>query len=240
MAGIKQIGKTTGIKKKTTKRKSGPRVSNQDKDFLKMLDEHLRGKMSPHRGEVFYPSALGSTCDKYLYASFNGFLPWEDLDPRVKRIFDTGSSLEDRMTKYFTKMNILIAREQPLKLASPPISGRLDFIIAHPTKGKAVLELKSINDKGFNELKNSPKQDHFIQLQIYLNLLKQDYGIVLYENKNDQKLKAFKVQRDIKVWETLLERCINIMNMSELPATCTGDVWCKCKNIDTRGLAVEY
>ena len=231
MAGIKQIGKTTGIKKIPIKRKSSPRVSNQDKDFLKVLDEYLKGKMSPHRGQVFYPSALGSTCDKYLYASFNGLLPWEDLDPRVKRIFDTGSSLEERMNKYFTKMNILIAREQPLKLASPPISGRLDFIIAHPTKGEAVLELKSINDRGFNELKGSPKHDHFIQLQIYLNLLNKDYGIVLYENKNDQKLKAFKVERDIKVWETLLERCINIMNMTKLPDTCTGDVWCKCKGV---------
>jgi len=231
MAGIKQIGKTTGIKKKTTKRKSSPRVSNQDKDFLKLLDEYLKGKMSPHRGQVFYPSALGSTCDKYLYASFNGLLPWEDLDPRVKRIFDTGSSLEDRMNKYFTKMNILIAREQPLKLASPPISGRLDFLIAHPTKGEAVLELKSINEKGFNDLKSSPKHDHFIQLQIYLNLLNKDYGIVLYENKNDQKLKAFKVERDVKVWETLLERCQHIMDMTELPDTCTGDVWCKCKGV---------
>ena len=71
MAGIKQIGKTTGIKKIPIKRKSSPRVSNQDKDFLKVLDEYLKGKMSPHRGQVFYPSALGSTCDKYLYASFN-------------------------------------------------------------------------------------------------------------------------------------------------------------------------
>ena len=229
MAGIKQIGKSTGIKKKPAKRKSSPRVSNQDKDFLKLLDEHLAGKMSPHRGQVFYPSALGSTCDRYLYASFNGLLPWEDLDPRVKRIFDTGSSLEDRMDKYFTKMNILIAREQPLKLSSPPISGRLDFLVAHPTKGEAVLELKSINEKGFNDLKSSPKHDHFIQLQIYLNLLNKDYGIVLYENKNDQKLKAFKVERDVKVWNTLLERCQNIMNMTEFPTTCTGDTWCKCK-----------
>ena len=94
-----------------------------------------------------------------------------------------------------------------------------------------MLELKSINEKGFNDLKSSPKHDHFIQLQIYLNLLNKDYGIVLYENKNDQKLKAFKVERDVKVWETLLERCLNIMNMTELPATCTGEVWCKCKGV---------
>ena len=231
MAGIKQIGKAKTIAKNKTPRKVAVRTANQDKEFLKLLNEHLKGKMSPHRGQVFYPSALGSTCDKYLYASFNGLLPWEDLDPRIKRIFDVGASLEDRMDKYFTKMGIVKAREMPLKMDSPPISGRLDFLIYHPTRGEVVLELKSINDRGFKELKSSPKHDHFIQLQIYLNMLDKDYGIVLYENKNDQNLKAFKVDRDVGVWNTLLERCFAIMGMSALPEKCTGDTWCKCKGV---------
>ena len=231
MAGIKQIGSATGIKKYKPKRKSAVRTTNQDKEFLGLLDEHLKGKMSPHRGNVFYPSALGSACDRYLYASFNGLLPWEDLDPRVKRIFDVGSALEDRMTKYFTKMNILKAREQPISCDAPPISGRLDFLILHPSKGEAVLELKSINEKGFKELKHAPKHDHLVQLQIYLNLLGNDYGIVLYENKNDQNLKAFKVDRDTKMWEKLLERCVTIMEMTQIPDVCTGDTWCKCKGV---------
>jgi len=123
MAGIKQIGTTTGIKKRKPKRQSAARTTNQDKEFLALLDEHLKGKMSPHRGNVFYPSALGSTCDRYLYASFNGLLLWEDLDPRVKRIFDVGSGLEDRMTKYFTRMNILKTREYPVSLDSPLLVG---------------------------------------------------------------------------------------------------------------------
>ena len=62
-------------------------------------------------------------------------------------------------------------------------------------------------------------------------MLNKDYGIVLYENKNDQNLKAFKVERDIEVWETLLERCFTIMGMSILPENCTGDTWCKCKGV---------
>ena len=231
MAGIKQIGKAKAIAKNKTPRKVAVRTVNQDKEFLKLLNEHLKGKMSPHRGQVFYPSALGSTCDRYLYASFNGLLQWEDLDPRIKRIFDVGASLEDRMDKYFTKMNIIKAREMPLKMDSPPISGRLDFLIYHPTRGEVVLELKSINDRGFKELKSSPKHDHFIQLQIYLNMLNKDYGIVLYENKNDQNLKAFQVERDVDVWNTLLERCFAIMGMSVLPEKCTGDTWCKCKGV---------
>ena len=62
-------------------------------------------------------------------------------------------------------------------------------------------------------------------------MLNKDHGIVLYENKNDQNLKAFKVERDVSVWETLLERCFTIMGMSDLPETCTGDTWCKCKGV---------
>ena len=62
-------------------------------------------------------------------------------------------------------------------------------------------------------------------------MLNNDYGIVLYENKNDQNLKAFKVSRDVSVWETLLERCGNIMSMTSIPETCTGDTWCKCKGV---------
>ena len=86
MAGIKQIGKSKGLTKQKTKRKAAVRTTNQDREFLKLLNKHLEGKMSPHRGQVFYPSALGSTCDRYLYASFNGLLPWETLNPRIKRI----------------------------------------------------------------------------------------------------------------------------------------------------------
>ena len=62
-------------------------------------------------------------------------------------------------------------------------------------------------------------------------MLNKDYGIVLYENKNDQNLKAFKVERDVEVWDTLLERCFTIMDMSALPEKCTGDTWCKCKGV---------
>jgi hypothetical protein len=116
MAGIKQIGKAKAIAKSKTPRKVAVRTINQDKEFLNLLNEHLKGKMSPHRGQVFYPSALGSACDRYLYASFNGLLQWEDLDPRIQRIFDVGASLEDRMDKYFTKMGIVMYRVLYVKI----------------------------------------------------------------------------------------------------------------------------
>ena len=79
------------------------------------------------------------------------------------------------------------------------------------------------------QLKESPKHEHLTQLQIYLNLRGYKYGVVVYENKNDQKLKAFKVNVDKDMWETILDRCKSIMEMEEAPSICTGMWYCKCK-----------
>ena len=33
------------------------------------------------------------------------------------------------------------------------------------------------------------------------------------------------------MWEKLLERCVTIMEMTQIPDICTGDTWCKCKGV---------
>ena len=137
------------------------------------------------------------------------------------------------MKKYFERTGIFLAAEQTVKLDIPPISGRYDFLLKHEEYSRIILELKSINETGFDSLIETPKSDHIIQLQIYLNLAKIDQGIVLYENKNDQRLKAFKVSRDEKVWGTILERCRRIQSMLplEVPAQCTGEFFCSCREV---------
>ena len=222
MAGIKQLNQQVETKTRN-------RTSNQDKWLLKMFDDNLGYQQNSSRVGVFYPSMLGNECDRYLYLAFRGKLPQQEIGSVTQRIFDTGSSLEDRMTKYFEKMNILKGREIPVKCDSPPISGRADFLLVHETYTDVVLELKSINDKGFKKLYGTPKPEHAIQLQIYLQLLDRAYGIVLYENKNDQRLKAFKVARSPKVWQTLVDRCKQIQDALEIPTACTGPTWCACK-----------
>ena len=116
-----------------------------------------------------------------------------------------------------------------MKNEDPPISGRIDFIVKHDKHKEALLELKTIKDEDFRDLKEAPKHEHMIQLQIYLNLTDRNYGVVMYENKNDQKLKAFKVDVDKQIWTDILDRCKSIMNMSEAPVQCTGMWYCKCK-----------
>jgi hypothetical protein len=162
--------------------------------------------------------------------AYNGLLDWDTIKPRIQRIFDHGGTFEGRMKKYLEKAELYIDDEVSIKNEDPPISGRIDFIIKHDKYEEALLELKTIKDEDFKELKEAPKHEHLIQLQIYLNLTDRDYGVVLYENKNDQNLKAFKVDRDKKIWEDILDRCKKIMAMTIEPEECTGMWYCKCKN----------
>ena len=129
-------------------------------------------------------------------------------------------------------MRCLLQTEAPLKYDKPPISGRLDFLIKHELYGSTVVELKSINDKGFQALE-APKPDHTVQLQIYLNVSGYQHGIVLYENKNTQEVKAFVMEKNVKHWEQIVDRCLNIMNMATQPVACTGYRYCPCHREET-------
>ena len=220
MAGIKQIGINY----------------SQDKWLLKSLDKYLEGEFSPMEAGKFYPSALGNTCDRYLYLAYNGFIQERPLDAKLQRILDNGAYLEDRMADYFANLDILISRELRVKLDYPVISGRVDFVLTHDKYKEIALELKSINTRGFNALKQAPKPEHEIQLQIYLNLLPLDHGVVLYENKNDQQLKAFELQRDPIKWKEIIDRFLRIMEMIEIPNICGGNRWCQCKSVQPIGV----
>ena len=230
MAGIKQIsGRRTG---KPRSRKPAPSITNQDKWLLEALDKYLESENRPPRAGVFHPSQVGQRCDRLLYLGYNGLLEPYKIVPKLARIFGCGGALEDRVAKYFTDMGILLDREMPVTCDSPvPFSGRIDFIIQHESHGPIPVELKSINNTGFNKLIDSPKPEHLIQLQLYLALWSVEYGTVLYENKDNQDLKAFLVKNDKQKIDAVFNRCKEIMAMETCPPKCGGERWCACKSI---------
>ena len=226
MAGIKQIKSF----KPTQQRQSIKVLQEQDSWLNETLDTYLTGTMYPPRGGVFHPSVLSNACDRAVWLTYHGKMISTKLEPVLNRIFQTGNSLETRVEIWLTKLGILMGREVSVRLDAPPISGRIDFIIRHQTHGISPIELKSINTAGFGKLVR-PKPEHELQLQIYLNLGDYSVGTVLYENKNDQKLKSFVVHQDRKRWDEILNRCFRIQNMEKAPNVCTGEHWCACKNI---------
>jgi len=208
-----------------------PLTTNNEAWLVTEIDRHLTSTSDqrPPSKDIFYPSFLGSTCDRLLYLHYNGLLPNQKFDSKTLRIFAHGHATETRYKDIFTKMRILSGVEVQARYDNPCIHGRADFILNFPEFGRTIIELKTINDRGFSSL-SVPKPDHAVQLQIYLNILNIDNGFVLYECKNDQQLKAFHIKRSSSEWELIIERCIKIQGMLEVPklSTVTHEKWCNC------------
>jgi hypothetical protein len=78
-----------------------------------------------------------------------------------------------------------------------------DFL---PMNGKKVVgDMKSIGSKSWeNQLqKKGPHKEYLIQLTIYIHILNCDYGIIMYENKDNSELMWFYVPRNDKWWEII-------------------------------------
>jgi hypothetical protein len=230
MAGIKQIKKSRPEKGRQRNVAHAVVECEQDVWLNDTLDVYLTGTMHPPRGGVFHPSVLSNACNRAVWLAYHERMIDTKLEPVLNRIFQNGNFLEKRVEGWLRNIGILMGREVPVRLDSPPISGRIDFIVRHPTYGISPIELKSINTAGFGRLRR-PKPEHEIQLQIYLNLGNYAVGTVLYENKNDQKIKSFVIHQDKKRWDDILTRCFLIQTMEKAPNECTGEYWCACKNI---------
>lgn len=111
-------------------------------------------------------SALG--CVRANYYQRQG-VEKDPIDPRLRRIFDNGHGVHDRLQGYLEKMGILFMREVPLHNEEYEIQGHTDGFMSLSGNPKIVeiLEIKSINAHQFSALKE-PKPEHRAQAQVYI------------------------------------------------------------------------
>jgi CRISPR/Cas system-associated exonuclease Cas4 (RecB family) len=175
-----------------------------------------------HSGGKFYPSSCGR-CSRAIVYQMSGY-PKPEMDARSLLILSNGTSFHERMEAIMGGAGIMIAPELSISSKELNISGRSDAIIKnhldHETnevivtltdpEGKVVyegpesevliVELKSINQRGFDWItkKQEHKEEHELQLQLYMYLTGIRQGILLYENKNKQELAEFPIKYDQK------------------------------------------
>lgn len=83
-------------------------------------------------------------------------------------------------------------------------------------KKPIVLDMKSINSFSFkSKLENGPSLVYKTQLVIYSNILDLDYGILIYENKDDSSTKIYKVERNPEMWLKIKEQAYKLNEMSK-------------------------
>lgn len=204
-----------------------------------MTEENQRNKMKRvEEGRIgkFYPSSVGR-CKRQVAYQMLGY-PGAEPAGRNLLIMDNGTYFHERMESTFKKMGILIAPELKLIHDDLRISGRSDAIVwnwlktgpveddkdielfasdgelvyAGPQSDVLIVELKSINSKGYDKLpKTMPKKEHRMQLQLYMYLTGIRQGVVYYENKDTQEQKYFYVAYDQQIVDEVISDILTII-----------------------------
>ena len=132
------------------------------------LDRYLfeqANKPNDRAVNVNAPSQAGK-CNR---ANFYMRMQYEDdgsIDPRTQRIFDNGTYTHERLQSYLIDMELLLMDEVPLINDQYNIQGHTDGFLNLEDE-VAILEIKSINDNQFTQLKDA-KEEHKKQGLIYL------------------------------------------------------------------------
>ena len=111
------------------------------------------------------PSQAGK-CNRANYYMRKQYDNDGSIDPRTQRIFDNGSGVHERLQNYLLDMELLHMDEVPLINDNYNIQGHTDGFLNLDDE-VAILEIKSINDNQFSQLKDA-KEEHKKQGLIYL------------------------------------------------------------------------
>lgn len=221
-----------------------------------IIETYLENRLSDERKTgCFHPSAI-SGCLRKLYDSYlleTTVAP--EGNPGLSRIFDNGKHVHLRIQDYLKESGILIMDEVEFYDEDFEICGSADGII-NIGGSLGIIEIKSINSDGFLSM-IKPKNEHIEQLNVYMYALSKcfpinqyrdfnennkdfdenslTWGIILYENKNDQKLKEYKIDIDYKIVSKLMKKIKKVkeyLERKEVPPkeACEGCRWCDIKD----------
>lgn len=200
------------IKSKKTSGKTKPADVNElEVSLMKAIDSQLENSNGVFwkQSGSFAPSSTNQ-CPRYMVYRFRGFDQKIDFSGRTRRIFDLGNRAEDFLGDMFKNLGILLDEQIPVEIEDPPIRGFADFLI--DWDGPKPVECKSINEAGFVWRKNyrKPKDEHYRQLQFYLESMNMEQGFIVYICKNDSAMLPLLVNRDKDFISKVLDKYAKI------------------------------
>ena len=165
-----------------------------------IIDKYYQDKRDERDKERFYVSDAGK-CPRQIFFKFKK-APRKEMEPRILRIFDQGDYVHLRLMRDLFSLGIVVASEIDI----PPqedIGGRADAIVRINNE-LYLVDFKSINSTILQKM-DAPKEEHVLQVQLYLHFFKLKKGILLYEGKDNSMLKEFLVEYDEKKAKKVLE-----------------------------------
>jgi CRISPR/Cas system-associated exonuclease Cas4 (RecB family) len=156
--------------------------------------EHKKGMQFKKR-VGFTPSGLtygSGKCARMWYLWFEGNEGENTNDWYSVANMASGTDRHTRIQQAMEDAGILVHKELPIKSEDPIISGKTDAIIKW-NDAEIITEIKTINEESFGYLRK-PRNYHIEQLLIYMKILQQSFGYLIYENKNNHELRFFPIQ----------------------------------------------
>ena len=172
-----------------------------------LIDKFYLDRQRDKEQHHFYITDAGK-CARALFFKFKN-VPRKEMEANILRLFDHGDHIHQLIMKPLLSIREIHVVAAEVKI--PPqelISGRADAIISDG-KDLYALDIKSMNSMIFNKL-TEPKEENIDQIQLYLHYFKIPKGILLYVNKDNQRLKDFVISYDKKRALSLLAALENL------------------------------
>ena len=170
-------------------------VKNRAKEgyITPKLDDYLlklNAKDEDRRWDINSPSSAGK-CPRGIVFSRLGYeRDANSVSPKLRRIFDNGTAVHERLQKYMLDCGILLMDEVPVFNDPLEIQGHTDGLLDLGRGEGGILEIKSINSAGFNKLIDA-KDEHKLQAQIYLYCLERRRKILKKKYKDAKALESY-------------------------------------------------
>lgn len=187
------------------KNKKPPRA-NSVYEVLKLVEEYLV-YLTKNGGKVSFNFSLEYKQEKgnYLRLSSSGKCPRaiaysviyqnvesdeiKDLSPRAVSIFQMGHALHELERAIISEVNELVSVEEEvyLEVDGYKIPGHIDGILRLSDRD-VILDIKTVNERTFNEFKKEPRIDYVNQLNAYMHAtgLREAYLWVYNKNTSDR------------------------------------------------------
>lgn len=193
----------------------------------------------PRPGGRLSPSALGG-CQRAAVFQFVGIKGRKHIDPDSEAIFDDGNWRHHRWQTLFKDMEVVLGRqifrlleiEKSVSIPDLYVAGSLDATIWIKNYGRLVVDIKGINDAGYNRItiNDEPLPKHVVQLITYEQARGVHRGMLLYENKNNQQVRTFLVHSTPEHWEEIRKWADFVIRSMERRRLPNKDVECQAGN----------
>lgn len=185
-------------------------------------------------------SGLGHSCSRYLWYEFRWAFK-EDHSTRLKRLFSRGHREEVPVVRDLERIGISCKNygtedQVEMEAGFGHMKGHSDGIcenVPEAPKTTHLLEIKTVNDKGFKKLckmgLKAANPKYYAQVQLYMHFLKLKRALHITVNKNDDAYYVERIRYDRTKALELIQKGEGIILSEQPPMKVYTSTWWECK-----------